>query len=183
MGHREPNLTGDRAAPPQQAEVWGGSHCAATEQSQPCCPTLTWGRLFLWALPVLTGTGTPEGGGYKAIRLLPSRVTPSAQPCCSSGAAGRLKGRDCKPPTTGGCWGCAADPRSAAQGPQPIPWWQVPGPGTLTGFSQLHTEQCLYQRRLFLPHVSVVHGRWSLLGSHGTVCIGSELVEGSSGLK
>lgn len=45
VGHREPNLTGDRAAPPQQAGVWGGSHCAATEQPQPCCPTLTWGRL------------------------------------------------------------------------------------------------------------------------------------------
>lgn len=63
------------------------------------------------AAPALTGTVTPEDGGYKAIRLLPSRVTRSVQPCCSSGAAGRLKGGDC-------CrsWG-------AEQSPQPILWF------------------------------------------------------------
>lgn len=38
-------------------------------------------------------------------------------------------------------------------------------------------------KEVILPHVSVVHGRWSLLGSHGTVCIGSELLEGRNGLK
>lgn len=79
-GNQTPLCRQSSPSPPGRGV--GGFCCAGTEQSH-----LPEAGFSSGAPPALPGTSDSRGWRLQSHRLLPSPVTPSAQPCCSSGAA------------------------------------------------------------------------------------------------